>query len=187
MKIVFCLPGTTYSREFLLAWTELMMQVSSKGHQIMVAQNPSRVGCIANGDAAPFHGQDYDAAMWIGQDTIFRSEDFFNLLASPHDVTAGMYMNENLQNFEIIKEFSPDFPNGKFMRPDDIIGSSQYVQVAYSGMNWMLIRKGIFEKIAVPYIWNTKEDSEEMNFCKMVGEVYIDTKIRVGNQKRIIV
>jgi hypothetical protein len=185
MKIVFCLPGQTYSRDFLLAWTDLVMKVSTRGHQVMVSQNKDKTSCVSGGDVL-FQGQDYDVVMWIGQDAVFIPDDFFNLLESPHDVTAGIYMAENLQNFDVVSQFSPDFPKGKYLRPEDIVGSSQYLKVDYAGMNWMLVRKGVFEKFPAPYIWSTQQDNEEMNFCKMAGEVYIDTKIRVGNQKRMI-
>jgi hypothetical protein len=192
MKIIFCLPGHTYSREFLLAWTELMMQASSKGHQIMVAQNLTRQMCVA-GDPAkgPFQGQDYDAALFIGQDAVFKTEDFFKIIESPHNVTGGIYMSETLQNFDIIRENNPDFPQGKYLRPEDIVGAPQYIPVVYSGMNWMLVRNGVFEKLPYPYIWSTQtEPSDEKNFCTLVesaGErVYVDTTVRVGNQKRMI-
>jgi len=163
-----------------------MMTASSRGHQIMVAQNLTRTSCVSGGPE-PFQGQDYDVAMWVGPDVVFKTDDFFNLLESPHDVTAGLYMQENLQNFDVIRYDTPDFPMGKYLRPEDIEGSPQYIKVHYSGMNWMLVRKGIFEKLPVPFIWSTQTDSEEMNFCKMVSDIYVDTKIRVGNQKRMIV
>jgi hypothetical protein len=192
MKVIFCLPGHTYSREFLLAWTEMLMQASARGHQIMVAQNMTRQSCVA-GDPSkgPFQDQDYDAALFIGQDTVFKSEDFFNILDSPHNVTAGIYMSETLQNFDVIRENNPDFPQGKYLRPEDIVGTSQYLPVAYAGMNWMLVRKGVFEKLQYPYIWSTQtEPSDEKNFCGLlatVGElIHIDTKMRIGNQKRMI-
>ena len=189
MKIIFCLPGQTYSREFLLSWTELMMQASTRGHDIMVAQNLTRQMCVAGSpEKGPFQGQDYDAVMWIGQDAIFKTDDFFNLLESPHNVTAGIYMSETLQNFDVIREFSDDFPAGKYLRPEDIVGASQYIPVDYAGMNWMLVRKGIFEKLEYPYLWSTQmQPSDERNFCSLLGEkVHIDTTIRVGNQKRMI-
>ena len=189
MKIIFCLPGQTYSREFLLSWTELMMQASTRGHDIMVAQNLNRQLCVAGSpEKGPFQGQEYDAVMWIGQDAIFKTDDFFNLLESPHNVTAGIYMSETLQNFDVIREFSDDFPAGKYLRPEDIVGASQYIPVDYAGMNWMLVRKGIFEKLEYPYLWSTQmQPSDERNFCSLLGEkVHIDTTIRVGNQKRMI-
>jgi len=188
MKIIFCLPGQTYSREFLLSWTSLIMKASSRGHEIMVSQNLNKQMCVAGEPTkGPFQGQEYDAVMWIGQDVIFKDEDFFNILNSPHDVTGGIYMREDCQTFDVIREFSPDFPKGKYLRPDDIVGAPQYMQVAYSGMNWMLIRKGVFEKLPYPYIWTEQmEPNEDMNFCKIIGPVHVDTSLRVGNQKRMI-
>jgi len=38
MKIVFALPGREYSREFLLAWSDLMLQCIKKGHEVMISQ-----------------------------------------------------------------------------------------------------------------------------------------------------
>jgi len=166
-----------------------MMQASTRGHDIMVAQNLTRQMCVAGSpEKGPFQGQDYDAVMWIGQDAIFKTDDFFNLLESPHNVTAGIYMSETLQNFDVIREFSDDFPAGKYLRPEDIVGASQYLPVDYAGMNWMLVRKGIFEKLEYPYLWSTQmQPSDERNFCSLLGEkVHIDTTIRVGNQKRMI-
>jgi hypothetical protein len=55
-------------------------------------------------------------------------------------------------------------------------------------MNWMLVRKGIFEKLEYPYLWSTQmQPSDDRNYCSLLGEkVHIDTTIRVGNQKRMI-
>ena len=188
MRIIFCLPGHTYSREFLLSWTSLVMQANARGHQIIVAQNLTRQTCIASDpEKGPFQGQDYDAVMWIGQDVIFQEEDLFKLIESPHDVTAGLYMREDCQTFDVIREFSSDFPQDKYLRPEDIVGASQYMQVAHAGMSWMMVRKGVFEKLPYPYIWSEQgESSEEKVFSKSVGPIHIDTTIRVGNQKRMI-
>ena len=108
VKIVFCLPGKDYSREFLLSWSDLIMQAGAKGHNIMISQQYSSVVHFARakcmgGDALkgpdqkPFQGAvDYDVMMWIDSDMVFKPEDFFKLLESPHDVTAGLYMMENM-------------------------------------------------------------------------------------------
>ena len=191
MKVIFCLPGHTYSREFLLSWTNLMMQANARGHQIIVAQNLTRQSCIASDpEKGPFQGQEYDAVMWIGQDMVFQEDDLFKLLESPHDITAGLYMRDDCQTFDVIRTTSDDFPKGKYLRPDDIVGAPQYIQVSHAGMNWMLVRKGIFEKLPYPYIWSEPtESSEEAVFNRCagpLGPVHVDTTIRVGNQKRMI-
>ena len=84
-RIVFCLPGSTYSREFLMAWTDLAMQVASKGHEITMLQYPTTKEVVETLVQTPC-----DYAMWIGSNVVFTPANFFALLESPHDVTAGM-------------------------------------------------------------------------------------------------
>lgn len=215
VKIVFCMPGRSYSREFLLAWSDLLMQASSRGHQIMISQQYSSVvhfarakclgGNVLKGqDQKPFQGEvDYDVMMWIDSDVVFKPDDFFALLESPHDITAGMYMMEDLQHFATVKEWNEDFfikfGSFKFMRPEDIVGASQYVPVAYTGMGWMMIRKGVVETLKYPWFWSELEhvgdlvemNSEDVAFCRALTkaghQVWVDTKIRVGHQKLMLI
>ena len=215
VKVVFCMPGRTYSREFLLAWSDLLMQATSKGHQVMISQQYSSVvhfartkclgGDVLQGsEQKPFQGQvEYDVMMWIDSDIVFKPEDFFALLESPHDVTAGMYMMEDLKHFATVKEWNEDFflKNGsfKFMRPDEIIGAAHYVPVAYTGMGWMMIRKGVVENLKYPWFYSDLQNvghlvdmnSEDVSFCKSLQaaghQIYIDTTIRVGHQKMMAI
>ena len=209
------MPGKTYSREFLLAWSDLLMQATNRGHQVMISQQYSSVvhfararclgGDVLKGaDQKPFQGQiDYDVMMWIDSDIVFKPEDFFNLLESPHDVTAGLYMMENLKEFAVVKEWNEDFfmKDGtfKFLRPEDIIGSPQYIPVAYSGMGWMMIRKGVVETLKYPWFWSELEkigdlvemNSEDVAFCRALAKaghtIHVDTKTRVGHQKLMLI
>ena len=215
MKIIFCMPGRSYSREFILSWSDLLMQASNRGHQVMISQQYSSVvhfarakclgGDVLKGpDQKPFQGQvDYDAMMWIDSDIVFKPEDFFALLESPHDVTAGLYMMEDLQNFATVKEWDEEFfskfGSFKFLKPEDLTDSPQYVPVSYTGMGWMLIKKGVVEDLKYPWfhsplqtIGNLVEmNSEDVAFCKALNEVghaiHIDTKVRVGHQKLVII
>ena len=216
VRVIFCMPGRTYSREFLLGWSDLLMQASSKGHQIMISQQYSSVvhfarakclgGDVLKGpDQKPFQGQvDYDVMMWIDSDIVFRPDDFFALLESPHDVTCGLYMMENMQEFAAVRTWDKDYfaKNGtfKFLRPDDIVGAPQYMKVAYSGMGWMMIRKGVVEDLKYPWFWGPLEsindsivdmNSEDVSFCKALEAaghpIYVDTKVRVGHRKPLVI
>ena len=219
MRVVFCMPGREYSREFLLAWSDLLMQASSKGHQVMISQNYSSVvhfarakclgGDVLKGpDQKPFQGEvEYDAMMWIDSDIVFKPEDFFRILESPHDVTAGLYMMEDLQHLAVVKEWNEEYfkKNGsfEFMRPDELSSAPEYMPVAYAGMGWMLIRKGVVESLKYPWFRsdiNSMFDgdkmlidlcSEDVSFCnalKAAGHpVHVDTKLRVGHQKKMII
>jgi hypothetical protein len=216
VKVIFCMPGRTYSREFLLGWTDLMMQASARGHQCMISQQYTscvhfaRAKCLGGDvlkgpDQKPFQGKvDYDVIMWIDSDMVFRPDDFFALLESPHDVTAGLYMMENMQEFAVVKNWDKDYfakhGSFKFLRPDDIVGSAQYVKVAYSGMGWMMIRKGVVEDLKYPWFYGPLEvisegvvdmNSEDVSFCKALDAaghpIYVDTKVRVGHQKSLVI
>ena len=222
VKVVFCMPGRSYSREFLLAWSDLLMQASSRGHQVMISQQYSSVvhfarakcmgGDVLKGpDQKPFQGTvEYDVMMWIDSDIVFKPDDFFALLESPHDVTAGMYMMEDLQHFATVKEWDEDFfaKNGtfKFMKPEDIVRvgeadspSSSYLPVAYTGMGWMMIRKGVVETIKYPWFYSELQtvgplvdmNSEDVSFCRALQAaghtIHVDTKIRVGHQKLMLI
>ena len=215
MKVVFCMPGRTYSREFLLAWSDLLMQATNRGHQVMISQQYASVvhfarakclgGDVLRGpDQKPFQGGvDYDVMMWIDSDMVFKPEDFFNLLDSPHDVTAGLYMMENLTEFAAVEKWDTDhfaeYGSFKFIRPDELTNAPQYLPVAYAGMGWMMIRKGVVEDLKYPWFWSPLETignlvdmgSEDVAFCKALNaaghQVYIDTKVRVGHQKLLLI
>ncbi len=223
MKLIFCMPGRSYSREFLLAWSDLLMQASARGHQIMISQQYSSVvhfarakcmgGDVLRGsDQKPFQGQvEYDAMMWIDSDIVFKPDDFFALLESPHAVTAGLYMMEDLQNFATVKEWDEAHfaQNGsfKFLKPEEIVrvdeadssSTLRYLPVAYTGMGWMLIKKGVVEDIKYPWFHSPLQtigdlidmNSEDVAFCKALTAaghpIYVDTKVRVGHQKMLII
>ena len=216
VKVIFCMPGREYSREFLLSWSDLLMQASAKGHQIMISQQYTsvvhfaRAKCLggdvlAGPDQKPFQGKvEYDVMMWIDSDIVFKPEDFFNILESPHDVTAGLYMMENMQEFAAVKDWDKEHfakhGSFKFLRPDDIAGGEQYQKVAYSGMGWMMIRKGVVEDLKYPWFYGPLEvinesvvdmNSEDVSFCKALEAaghpIYVDTKVRVGHQKSLVI
>lgn len=213
MKVIFALPGKEYSREFLMSWTELMMQATAKGHQCMVSQNYSsvvhfaRAKCLggdvlAGPDQKPFQGKvDYDAVMWIDSDIVFKPDDFLKILESPHDVTAGLYMMEDMENFAVVKEWDEEFfkKNGtfEFVKATTVF-EEQYMPVAYAGMGWMLVRSGVMEKLKYPWFYGPLQTigqaqdmmSEDVAFCRSLAasgtQVYVDTSIRVGHQKKVI-
>jgi hypothetical protein len=165
VKVVFCLPGKTYSREFLLSWTDLVMQTASRGHQVAVSQQPTLEKCVA-----PISGTEYDVAMLIGCDIVFRPDDFFGLLESPHDVTTGLYLKE-----PTLASPDPVF-EGTSLTPSDV-GDEQYIDLETAPFGFMLLRKGVIEA----------NDASLWSQSTFNGEVHADTKIRVGHRVEIVI
>jgi hypothetical protein len=225
MKIIFCLPGREYSREFLLSWSDLLVQTIKKGHEVLISQQYSsvvhfaRAKCLG-GDVLkgatqkPFQGQvEYDYIMWIDSDIIFSPDDFFKMLDSPHDVTAGYYMMSDLKNLCVVKNWDADYfkQNGsfEFITPEMLKGfkdltDERYLKVAYSGMGWMLIKSGVIEKLDYPWFKSDTEtflgadgqtivdiSSEDVSFCRALDKVgvpvMLDTSIRVGHIKPVVI
>ena len=115
-----------------------------------------------------------------------------------------------LQHFATVKEWDEDFfaKNGtfKFMKPEDIVRvgeadspSSSYLPVAYTGMGWMMIRKGVVETIKYPWFHSELQivgplidmNAEDVSFCRALQAaghtIHVDTKIRVGHQKLMLI
>ena len=91
MRIVFCLPGNTFSDNFLKSWTELLMYLpkygitpilsSSYNSVVYYVRNQCLGGSVLAGkNQHPFNGQNYDYIMWIDSDMVFTVDDFIGLL-----------------------------------------------------------------------------------------------------------
>ena len=91
-KVIFCLPGRTFSDNFLKSWTNLITELpshnikwgtSQKYHvnRYFVCNSCLGGSSIGGKNQKPFQGKvDYDYIMWIDIDQVFKPEDFFNLL-----------------------------------------------------------------------------------------------------------
>jgi len=223
MKFVFCLPGKTYSKEFLLSWTSLVNWLNKNGHDYVISQNYSsvvhfaRAKCLGANvllgeDQKPFNGElEYDYIMWIDSDIVFSPKEFQKILESPYDITTGLYRMENLTNYAVVKDWDENYflENGtfEFLSIDKLQKYKQdveprYMKVVYSGMGWMLIKKGVIEQLKYPWfnhdliqlikqnkIDDDKDDqinkiseeiiikdmmSEDVAFCKNLEKIGID-------------
>jgi hypothetical protein len=226
MRVVFCLPGNSFSSNFLIAWTRLIDACNKKGISIVMAPGVSSHVALARSKSfgynvfggenqKPFGGElDYDYIMCIDSDILFTPEHFFDMLESPHDVTSGLYIMSDNKHFTAVKDWDTSYfgKNGtfEFMTPEYIEkwkseNIDRYMKVVYSGLGWTLIKKGVLEKLTYPIFWSdvhripnvdtSKPDivdmsSEDVSLFLNLGKVgvvsVIDTKIRVGHEKIVV-
>ena len=93
------------------------------------------------------------------------------------------------------------------MKPEELAAldsnESHYLPVAYTGMGWMMIRKGVVEDLKYPWFWSDLQrisssagplvdmNSEDVAFCRALQaaghQIFIDTKVRVGHQKLMLI
>lgn len=212
MKIVFCLPGKSFSGRFLRCWSELLAWCIRNGISVSLQQyyscniyyvrNMCLGGNILNGSSQkPFNGQlDYDYIMWIDSDIIFTVEQFKTLLNRNKDAVSGMYLMEDGLNYATVKNWDETFfiQNGyfKFMQPHDIENQKELIPVHYTGMGFMLIKKGVTESIEYPWFrpefvnfGNNLKDftMEDVAFCRSIirngYNLYVDPTVVVGHEK----
>jgi hypothetical protein len=163
---------------------------------------------LAGENQVPFQGKvDYDYILWIDSDQVFDAKHVFDLLESPYNVTCGTYLMEDVKNLAIVSEWNEDFfkKHGTFafMTPEEcekkVKVNGKYFKVAYSGLGFMLIKKGVIEKLKYPYFFRELQRigdcvdmcSEDVSFCRNITdtgeEIWIDSTVRVGHQKKFVI
>jgi len=153
----------------------------------------------------PFNGEiNYDYTMWIDSDIIFTPEQFAQLLAhKDKDIVGGIYLMEGGAAYPVVKEWNIDYfqKNGvfEFLKVNDpSIQNGKPFEVAYTGFGFVLVKKGVFEKISYPWFppeffefGNDISDfcSEDVGFCRKATsagfKVWIDPTIVLRHEKTV--
>ena len=154
MKLCFILPGSEYSAYFLMTWTDLVMKCAQRGHQIMVSQQRTRPECFKACT------EKFDGYMCIDPAAVFKPEDIFQLLESPHPVTGVMMMSDSLSELTC----------GRSLESMVHEHDNNYIEVEKVTPSFMLIQD-------IPGGWNYTDPIP----------AHIDTRIRVGNRITVVV
>ena len=117
LTIVFCLPGTTFTHNFLKSWSELLLYcVTHQIRPVLSSHQSSNVHFVRNmclgadvlrgKDQKPFDGKlDYDFIMWIDSDQVFSVRSFISLLKHDTDVISGLYLMKNGQEYTAVQNW----------------------------------------------------------------------------------
>jgi len=214
IKIIFCMPGNSYSNTFLIQWSELLVTLERSGKYDARLSNAyssfvtfARARCLGadvqrGPKQKPFGGNlPYDVIIWIDSDIIFTTEQVFKLInAALHDhpVVSGLYMMSDGINFAAVRDWDDAFfiknSTYKFLTAKDIKqNKSMYIPCAYAGMGFMAIRKGVLEQLDYPwfdhrpYQIGTMVDccSEDVALCRNLIEHKIIDAVMVRPDLRV--
>lgn len=213
-RIIFCLTGTSFSGKFLDCFIDIIAFCMQSSIQFAVSRRESPVvyyvrnmclgGDVLRGEnQKPFNGKtDYTHLMWIDNDIIFTPQQFEKLLSYNKDIVSGIYMMADQIHFATVETWDQEYfkKNGsfKFLVQDEIKDKTNLMEVAYTGLGFMLVKKGVFESLTYPWFRpifhtiGTAKDfcSEDTSFCQLVREkgykIYIDPQVRVGHLKSIV-
>lgn len=212
--IIFCLSGSNFSGKFLDSFMNTIIYCMHSNIHFVVSRHESAVvyfvrnmclcGDLLRGEnQKPFNAKiNYTHLMWIDNDIIFTPQQFQKLIDYDKDIVSGIYLMADQKNFATVKDWDEDYfkQNGRFqfLTPEDLKNKTQLIEVAYTGLGFMLVKKGIFETLKYPWfepiyhtIGNAKDfSSEDVSIClkfKQNGfKIYIDPQLRVGHEKKIV-
>lgn len=169
----------------------------------------------------PFNGEvDYDYLMWIDSDMVFTWRHFLRLLCHEVDIVSGVYLMADGRRLATVAQWDEDYfrqrGHFRFMnlrelgevrsttskgggKEKDNQGGSQLIEVAYTGMGFMLIRKGVFERLGYPWFPPLRKrigtavsfTMEDVGFCLRAREagyqVLIDPDVVLGHEKSVVI
>jgi GT2 family glycosyltransferase len=187
MKIIFCLPGASYSGRFLQCWTKLLEELPKHNITYELSQHylcniyHARTMCLGVSmhlgvDQKPFGGtKDYDYLMWIDSDMVFEPEDFFKLIDHDKDVVSGIYKMSDNVNYATVETMDEDFfeqwMHYPFLNQKTIDKKEgKLFKADYTGMGWMLCKYGVFEKMTYPYFYPRKQEWPQYNWEEFVWD-----------------
>jgi len=151
----------------------------------------------------PFAGkQDYDYLMWIDSDIIFDPWQFKTLLDQMEEnkkykILAGLYP---LEDNRLAAHYLPEKEN-RYLTLEDVgkLGTKPF-KVWYAGMGFMLVRRGVFEKLTYPWFYPVSYrekggakvlSADDASLCERLRReakiaTWVDPKVTVGHEKSMV-
>ena len=121
IRVVFCLPGKSFSNAFLIQWSETIVALERTGKYDMKLSNGyssfvpfARAICLGASvqrgpKQKPFDGKiEYDVLMWIDSDIVFGPQqvmDIIDAALNDHPVVSGIYMMDDGKHFAAVKSW----------------------------------------------------------------------------------
>lgn len=171
VRLVFALPGTSFTANNFLSFTRLLHQIPSCGLDVSYIITNGRSSNVAKARELclgcdpslmpeaklfeQYNFTEYTHILWIDSDvTGFSIEHLKKMLEADKDIITGLYRrspNEfclsqdfNLQTFELTGSL-PWMDSQALMKIKELV-----FEVAHAGMGFMLVKAGVLEKIIPP-------------------------------------
>ena len=194
MKIIFCVPGSSVSGNFFKCWSNLIKELPSMDIEWeLLTEYYPYVHIVRDKIVKKALKKDYDYLMWLDNDIDFTVDDFKKLLshAKECDIVSGVYLAQKTYGiYDVPSDFACVDINGNRLNRFDYQGQEGLVHVRANGMGWMLVKKGVFEKVDYPWFGMINHHGEDLSFqlrAKDAGyDSYVDTSIIVGHEKEVV-
>lgn len=166
MNIIFCIPGRSFSDNFLRSWTATvnLFHFKNWNFKLINAYSSnvyfSRGKCLGYNtlrgkNQKPFDGKlEYDFVFWIDSDIVWKPEQVIRLINWNKDIVSGIYLCEGEEVYPTVINWDLQFfkNNGYFEflnkdRAEEELKKSDLLEVSYNGMGFMAVKYGVFESI----------------------------------------
>jgi GT2 family glycosyltransferase len=193
MKIVFCIPGSSMSKNFFRCWSELLRELPSMDIEWeLITEYYPYVHIVRDKIVKRALKKDYDYLMWLDNDIDFTIKDFKQLLSHSEecDIVSGVYLAQKTYGiYDIPSDFACVDIEDKRLNRFDYQGKSGLVQVRANGMGFMLVKKGVFESLENPFDMGMRKGEDIVFQTKALEkgfESYVDPSIFVGHEKTFV-
>ena len=210
MKLVFCLPGDSFSKSWLCSWNDTIRWLyKNKIEYVTVnAYSPIIYSCRnwllgAKGNAPksfkPFNGIiEYDWIIWIDSDCIWKPEDLEKLISNnDHKIVTGMYIQHDnktyAQAISFTTEETKDIKHLHWLERERVDINGSRFKLGASGMGFMAVKSGVFESFECPWFSPIPHEyentflSEDVSFCCKVTQlgytIWADPSIQIKHEK----
>lgn len=221
--VVFVIAGKSFTPGFFDSWFRFLMSMTNNERPFNIGMyrcyTPEIYHCriyavgghpLKGPQQIPWQGEvPYDYMFWLDTDIVFTPEQVLALYnrmeRQPEvDVLSGVYLMQNALMSTVVADWDDDFfnENGhyKLYTPEELQELKQkrsdgLVQSFAAGMGFMIIRKGVFERIRYPWFgpryherYHTCEfASEDISWCANLKDaginVYVDPDVMLGHEK----
>lgn len=200
--IMFCLYGKEFSSQFLISWSEIILQCILNNYRplismdydknVFLSKNKILGGNILtnNANQKVFQGSvEYDYVLMLDKSVVFTFNDLTKLIDSPYECTSGVYLLNN-EYTNVVSKFNMDIYKEQnainFVKYEDLIKmdkiDNRYIKCEFVDNGWLMFKKGALEKLDYPWFDYKLENSinvfsDSYSFCKKLEEYNIDIMV----------
>ena len=176
-RIVIALPGSHFSNNFMLSWTQSLYALWEAGYQVVIAPATSSfvtfcrmktlgLDVLRGRNQKPFNGQlDYDVYVSLDSDIVFTPQMLIDLIESTdvHPVVNGYYMMADGRSLAVVREWSEPYfaKNGTFQflsladieawKAEPANAGQKFMEINYGGMGFFACRREVLDSLEYPF------------------------------------
>ena len=218
-RLVLCMPGGSFNKDVVLCLLSTIAYFRSMDWKLTLRMlYKSNVWSVRNDIfGAPnttclkaglkpqvFEGNipDYNYMMWIDSDMIWKPTDIERLMSWDKDIICGLAKMRDGETIATVEHWDTGrlLNKGSFeyLSDESVRDRNEPFPVAFTGMAFMLIKRGVLETFDYPwiepYIYDLGETKcmagEDVSFCKKAQrlgfEVLVDPTVRIGHMKEVV-